>query len=159
MTRTLRYAFRSAIAWTILAEVIRRHGDSRNLHLLETHPGGGQYDCLTLLGLEAGCDDVYGGGCQLGSASLNVCSGSLWVFHRFGSPDDASAADDAEYAFDVVSAYLEAEDPADVIDRACRLLGLSPQPERPGPIRFRASRSSLSDGIPRLFRIRGRHPA
>jgi hypothetical protein len=31
MPRTLRYAFRSAVAWTILAEVIRRHGESRNL--------------------------------------------------------------------------------------------------------------------------------
>jgi len=133
MTRTLRYAFRSAIAWTVLAEVIRRHGESRNLHLLETHPGGGQYDCLTLLGLEAGCDDVYGGGCQTGSANLNICSGRLRVFHRFVSADDADAAKGSGSAFDVVSAYLEAEDPADVIDRICRLLGLSPQPERPGP--------------------------
>ena len=133
MPRTLRYAFRSAVAWTILAEVIRRHGESRNLHLLETRPGGGQIDCLTLLGLEAGSDDVYGGGTQLGSADLNVGNGKLRVFHRFESPNDAVAAKDTQQDLDVVSVYLGASDPAEVIDRTCHLLGLSPQPDKPGP--------------------------
>jgi hypothetical protein len=94
---------------------------------------GGQYDCLTLLGLEAGSDDVYGAGTQLGSADLNVGNGKLRVFHRFASPNDAVAAKDTQQDLDVVSAYLGASDTAEVIDRTCHLLGLSPQPDKPGP--------------------------
>src|SRR5947209_4019758 len=36
------------IGWKILAEVFRRHHAGARLCLLETHPCGGQYDCLSL---------------------------------------------------------------------------------------------------------------
>ena len=40
-------AFREAASWRLAANLIRRH--PRELLCLETHPGGGQYDCLTLV--------------------------------------------------------------------------------------------------------------
>ena len=38
--------FVNAQSWWIASELVRRHP---HLLLLETHPGGGQYDCLTLV--------------------------------------------------------------------------------------------------------------
>jgi len=40
------YALRRAFAWWIAAELVRRH--PALLRVIETHPGGGQYDCLSL---------------------------------------------------------------------------------------------------------------
>jgi hypothetical protein len=42
----LPYEVVRALAWWVVAELIRRH--SKDLRVLETHPGGGQYDCLSL---------------------------------------------------------------------------------------------------------------
>jgi hypothetical protein len=40
-----------AQSWWIASELVRRHPQ---LRLIETHPGGGQYDCLSLLADENG---------------------------------------------------------------------------------------------------------
>ncbi len=45
MTRALS----QAIAFPTLSRLFRHHGSSLNLRLLETHPGGGMYDCLGLV--------------------------------------------------------------------------------------------------------------
>lgn len=42
----LAQRFVIARSWWIASELVRRHPE---LRLIETHPGGGQYDCLTLL--------------------------------------------------------------------------------------------------------------
>ena len=42
----LPYPMKRALAWWIAAEMIRRHPDE--VRVIENHPGGGQYDCLTL---------------------------------------------------------------------------------------------------------------
>jgi len=42
----LPYAVKRALAWWIAAEMIRRHPEE--LRVIESHPGGGQYDCLSL---------------------------------------------------------------------------------------------------------------
>lgn len=39
---------REALSWKFVAELHRRHPD--RFTVIETHPGGGQYDCLTLWG-------------------------------------------------------------------------------------------------------------
>jgi hypothetical protein len=41
------FALRQALAWWVGAELVRRHPNS--LHLIKTYPGGGQYDCLTVV--------------------------------------------------------------------------------------------------------------
>jgi hypothetical protein len=43
----LPYAVFNGIAWYIAAELIRRNPQS--LRVIETHPGGGQYDCISVL--------------------------------------------------------------------------------------------------------------
>lgn len=40
---------REALSWEVAAELVRRHPDE--LMLAELHPGGGQYDCLTIVSL------------------------------------------------------------------------------------------------------------
>ncbi|WP_214403721.1 TY-Chap2 family putative peptide chaperone [Pseudonocardia lacus] len=46
MTTLPAQRFVLAQSWWIASELVRRHP---HLRLIETHPGGGQYDCLTLL--------------------------------------------------------------------------------------------------------------
>jgi type III secretion system-like peptide-binding chaperone len=46
MTTLPAQRFVLAQSWWIARELVRRHP---HLRLIETHPGGGQYDCLTLL--------------------------------------------------------------------------------------------------------------
>ena len=42
----LPYTVKRALAWWIAAEMIRRH--PHDIRVIETHPGGGQYDCVSL---------------------------------------------------------------------------------------------------------------
>ena len=41
---------REALSWEISAELVRRHPEQ--LMLAELHPGGGQYDCMTIVSLQ-----------------------------------------------------------------------------------------------------------
>lgn len=43
----LTRALREALSWRLVAELHRRH--PREFTVIETHPGGGQYDCLSLI--------------------------------------------------------------------------------------------------------------
>jgi hypothetical protein len=43
----LPYAVINGVTWYIAAELVRRN--PQRLRVIETHPGGGQYDCITLL--------------------------------------------------------------------------------------------------------------
>ena len=43
----LPYPLIRALAWRVASELIRRHPDK--LRVIETHPGGGQYDCVKVL--------------------------------------------------------------------------------------------------------------
>jgi hypothetical protein len=42
----LSASVREILSWRLMAELVRRHPNAGTL--IETHPGGGQYDCLTL---------------------------------------------------------------------------------------------------------------
>jgi hypothetical protein len=42
----LPYGVVRGLAWWVASELIRRHPDQ--LRVIETHPGGGQYDCLSI---------------------------------------------------------------------------------------------------------------
>jgi hypothetical protein len=65
-----------AASWRLASELVRRH--PKTLRLIRTHPGGGQYDCLTLLALD-GSDGVV---------QLNR-HGTIQVHARFdGRPQD-----------------------------------------------------------------------
>lgn len=44
----LSTSVREILSWRLMAELLRRHPEIGTL--IETHPGGGQYDCLTIFG-------------------------------------------------------------------------------------------------------------
>lgn len=121
----VRYSIRSAVTWRIVTELIRRHHQRFSLRVYELHPGGGQYDCLAILGGEGG--DSFAK--QI--AHFNIQSQHLHVFHpldtessnpqRVGLPDN-----------DYVLAFLQADDPREVVDRIERALGM-PQVQAPLP--------------------------
>lgn len=52
------HSLRQACAWWVGAELVRRHPD--DLFIIETHPGGGQYDCVTVIkrGKQRGPSDL-----------------------------------------------------------------------------------------------------
>lgn len=49
---------RLAASWRIIGELFRRHHDRCDLRVLELHPGGGTYDCLSLFARRN--DDPFG---------------------------------------------------------------------------------------------------
>ncbi len=58
-----------AVSWRVASELVRRH--PRRLRVIETHPGGGQYDCLTLIdrrGWRGGHIDLN----RIGTAHVHV---------------------------------------------------------------------------------------
>ncbi len=67
----MRRSLKRAIAWRAYQEILRHH-PSLDLRILQTQPGSGQYDCLTLVrwpGLETVCEvNVSGSGLRLGAA-------------------------------------------------------------------------------------------
>ena len=48
----LPYPVVNALAWWLVSELIRRH--PKELRVIETNPGGGMYDCLTLVSRDRG---------------------------------------------------------------------------------------------------------
>lgn len=50
--KDLPYEVLNALAWWIASELIRRHPNV--LRVIETHPGGGMYDCLSIINRETG---------------------------------------------------------------------------------------------------------
>lgn len=132
-----------AASWRLAAELLRR--SPARLRLIETHPGGGQYDCLTLL------DRAHlGDGEAVGSLYLNRV-GRAHVFSRFdGTPLDLPANDGGPISFEVWPALMAAEDPRDVVRDVAARAGLPPLRSlaRVGSVRVAlASASSNENGI------------
>ncbi|GAB4520299.1 MAG: hypothetical protein Kow0047_31520 [Anaerolineae bacterium] len=85
-------------SWRIVAELYRRYPGK--FHVIETHPGGGQYDCLSLYDRQTG---------RL-VADFNRRGGLH--FHDTGE------------AMDIWQELLVAPTPKPVLDEVCRRLGL-----------------------------------
>lgn len=110
----LRRSLNTAIAWRIAAELIRRHQARFGLRVLETHPGGGQYDCLSLTMPANGMAHA------VHLAAFNLGSGRVTIFHPIGTDGSAEHWRDdyyAEYA-------IRQQEPCAVIDRIEALAGL-----------------------------------
>lgn len=68
----LPYPVVNALAWWVASELIRRH--PKDLRVIETHPGGGMYDCLTLISRDRGLNLIQlnrTGGIQIRYADRN----------------------------------------------------------------------------------------
>lgn len=111
-----------AVSWRVAAELIRRH--PRRLRAIETHPGGGQSDCLTIIDRR---------GWDFGHIHLNRW-GSAHVGRRFDKPDGDRSYIDGDFWSD----YLRSN-PRDVLRELERHAGLPDVPKIPA-----STRTSLS---------------
>lgn len=93
----LPYAVKRALAWWIAAEMIRRHPDE--LRVIESHPGGGQYDCVSLY--RRGSEDAL-------VAHMNL-EGHITPASWFADPRDPGNAEVADARFNWLE-VLAAED-------------------------------------------------
>lgn len=103
-----------AVSWRVAAELIRRHPS--RLRAIETHPGGGQYDCLTVVDRR---------GWELGHIDLNRI-GTAHIRRRFDRPD----ADGYHRYHGFWGAYL-ASHPHKVLGALERHAGLPDVPKLP----------------------------
>lgn len=103
-------------SWHMAAELVRR---DPVLRLIQTHPAGGTYDCLTLLG-------GTGPEPRNGKLFLNR-PGSATVFTRF----DGRLAPEAEWQLDVWPLMASTSDPRSTVDRVCDLSGIPKPPALP----------------------------
>jgi hypothetical protein len=121
-----------AASWRVVAEIIRCYPTIR---VIETHPGGGQYDCLQLL-LDPESDR------DRPSLAFNR-PGSLHVFTEGESGDARWETFWAD--------YLAAEDPRDIVHRVCDLARLPRvahlPPSTPATIVYRFIAAFLSSTV------------
>lgn len=115
---------KSAISWAIVAEIIRRHGDRQSLQVLQTQPGGGQYDCLSFYRLRDCNTGVFARGNTIALGDLNRHSGN---FRTWIGPWQES--------YPWLNEWLTASDPSTVVDRICELTNLSPVKQVPATSR------------------------
>lgn len=73
--------FREAFAWSLLADVVRRHQVDANLQIYAWHPGGGQYDLRSIFVRE---DGVKLGGRAL--INFHIHSGAWHVVDHISRP-------------------------------------------------------------------------
>jgi hypothetical protein len=98
----INYSLRIAFAWKLLAELHRRY--PTRFHAIETHPGGGMYDCLSLYDNT----DVH-------YASFNM-AGRFHVFQRFDNKKPGEPLD--------IWPLMVEQDTKDVLDKVSHQLGL-----------------------------------
>jgi type III secretion system-like peptide-binding chaperone len=95
-------------SWTLATELMRRA--PKLLRIVETHPGGGQYDCLSIIRTDR---------------NLHLCAlnrlGSFTAFGRFDSGHDCSSQ------IDVWDRIARGDSTRILVDEICRTLHL------PGP--------------------------
>jgi hypothetical protein len=108
----VRITVLSAIAWRIIAELMRRHAGQREVRVLEFHPGISMYGAMRLT-FDANGQDTEGG------MSLTLYLGGpsgTWEVRR--KADHASTRGD-DFFFRMLS-----DDPAELIDEMGQALGL-----------------------------------
>lgn len=104
-------AFIEAASWWLVSELHRRHPN--RFRVIETHPGGGMYDCLSLIDPR-----------DINMADFNR-EGSFHVHRRFD--DDSETTKPLPVWQEMAGAWQ----PVSVLDRICDMLGLSIPAHRP----------------------------
>jgi len=112
-----RQQIADAVSLELIYQIMRRYQAQYGLRLFETHPGGGQYDCLALYSRMGNFKHHF--------FDFNLAAQSLHVWRN-------------EYKrFDVVDDYLQAENPKIFLDSLCRAAGLDVNiklPPSTGPV-------------------------
>jgi hypothetical protein len=115
----MRLSVKAAIAWTIIAEVVRNHGGASDLRVMEMHPGGGQYHLLRIYRVRGEDGGVYeSASAPLGE--LNLLSGMMRGFLP-GHDEDV----------EWLRIWLTNPDPEMLVDVAIQTFGLSVVTELP----------------------------
>lgn len=116
-----RYQLIDAVTWKIVAELMRRHCHSSELRVFETHPGGGQYDCLSL---RKGYDNLNGTHlCDFHAKGIHIHL-KIGDFHRIFEWRGHD---------DYISAFLKLQDPKPLIDELEKQLQLPDMSSRKIP--------------------------
>lgn len=92
-----------AIAWELIWQLMRRCQERYALRVWETHPGDGQYDCLSLHTAD-----------KRTRLDFNLAGQSLHVWVK----------DQHVNRIDIIDKYLQCENPKQLLDRICDLAGL-----------------------------------
>lgn len=92
-------------SWSIVSELHRRYPDK--FKIIETHPGGGQYDCLTLYDIQR----------QSSAAHFNR-QGRFSVFQRF------DLISDLPEPLDIWPLMMTTSGSKEILDRVSSMLGL-----------------------------------
>lgn len=116
-------------SWWIIDEIVRRHPDWRVLH---THPGGGQYDCLTVV-------DTL----RQPSVWIDINrSGSIHGRHTIDAQDMRSAVE-GEW----LTRLMGGESPSDLAEHLSRALSLEWPDRRPASTRWSVMYRTLSQVV------------
>ena len=124
-----------AASWRIVSELIRRHPD--RFKLIETHPGGGTYDCLSLHSKSTA---------KLFHIADFNRPGSFHVFHRFGHDNDPEHIE----SFEIWQRMMRTDNMKDVLDDVCSRIGLKPRkvpPSTPEVLVYRFIAAFLSHAV------------
>jgi hypothetical protein len=92
-----------AVSLELIYQIMRRYQAKYDLRIFETHPGGGQYDCLSLYACKDNKREHF--------FDFNLAAQSLHVWRN------------EQRRFDVVDDYLQAKDPKIFLDLLCRTAG------------------------------------
>lgn len=105
-----------AVTWRVATGIYTRHQEACSLHLLELHPGGGQYDCLSLYSMDKPFPGVH-------HFDLNMSSGHLLLDSPYR--EAASFPEDLLInPMDYVTGYLSSETLDSFVSSVESLLGL-----------------------------------
>jgi len=117
MYNNYRFQLTTAVTWRIVSEILRRHHEKKALRIYELHPCDGLYDCLRIC---VGGPSTDGTLCDFNQQSqhIHACRFRETEALRFGWPKQ----DPKDY----VSAFLDAEDPKEIIGHVEHFLGLTP---------------------------------
>jgi hypothetical protein len=114
----IRKSVTAAVAWGIIAEVSRHHGRGSNLRIVEMHPGGGQYDLLSIFHVHGEPGSAYDqGSTEVGS--FNLGSGTM------------KGPDGSIERLEWLQLWLSNPDPKSVVHAALRLLQIQPRMSLP----------------------------
>ncbi|MFX4261141.1 hypothetical protein ACOBQJ_02955 [Pelotomaculum propionicicum] len=104
------------MTWRIVTELMRRHYN-KNLSIWELHPGGGQYDCISLFIKEG--DFPWNNLCHFNQQSQHLHTSGYYLRPTL-SLENLRWPDQNNY----VDAFLSADDTKQVIDQVEQVLGL-----------------------------------
>ena len=110
------------VTWRIVTELLRRYDDNGRLLVWQLHPGGGQYDCLSIFLCKGGQTTEQDAISNGHICDFNMAGGR---FHLFNSVATACANEKKQMneSYDYMRAYLAAGDSKEVVDTIALKIG------------------------------------